>query len=162
MGPKKSQGKYKFDNEGFVHIWSDAATRGRSGRERALAAGYWFASGKANNFACVLDPPIKNNAVEALAVTTGVTHLIRCKISKIHAHTDSQYFADLVNGGYLVKSDPNLYKYENYKILEFFVDLEEKFLRWDSSEPKVSHTLGHSMDFGNLEIDWEVGWTLDR
>ncbi len=32
---------------------------------------------------------------------------------------------------------------------------------WDSFELKVSHTLGHSMDVGNLEIDWEVGWTLD-
>ncbi len=30
MAPKKNQGKYKFDSEGFVHIWTDAATRGRS------------------------------------------------------------------------------------------------------------------------------------
>ncbi len=144
MVPKRSQGKYKFDSEGFVHIWTDAATRGRSDSERASAAGYWLAPCNAENFACTLDPPIKNNAAEALAVTMGVTHLIQCKISKIHVHTDSQYFADLINSGYLIKNNPSLYKYENYEILEFFVDLEEKLktMGWDSFELKVSHPQG--------------------
>ncbi len=104
-------------------------------------------------------PPIKNNAAEAMAVSVGVAHLLRHKVSKIHVHTDSQYFADLINGGYLKKNNPHLYKYENFEILEFFVDLEEKLktMGWNSFDLKVLHTPDHSMDFGHLEIDWEVG-----
>ncbi len=65
-------------------------------------------------------------------------------------HTDSQ-FADLLNGGYLEKNYPNLYKYKNFEILEFFVNLKEKLKTkgWDHFELMVSHIQSHSINFGN-------------
>ncbi len=45
--------------------------------------------------------------------------------------------------------------YENYDALEFFVGLRDKIKSkgYPDFDLKVSHVPGHSVDFGNLEID---------
>ncbi len=118
--PKRTPGKFPFDNEGYVNVWTDAATKKRSDDARASAMGYWFAPEHPDNRAVVLDPLVKNNRTETLAITRVLYHLITNKISKIKVHTDSQYFADLYNGGYLLATNPNIYKYENSQTLVLF------------------------------------------
>ncbi len=161
---KRNMGKCPFDHKGYVNVWTDAATKKRSDDAMPSAVGYWFAPGHPDNRAVVLDPPIKNNRAETLAITMALCHLITNKVSKMMVHTDPQYFADLHNGGYLVATNPNIYKYENSETLEFFLGLEEKLKIRGVSEFKlqVIHVPGHSVDFGNLETDWEVGWIINK
>ncbi len=99
-----------------------------------------------------------------MAIVLALSHLVRNKISKIRIHTDSQYFSDLYNGGYLTLTNPNVYKYENFETLEFFLGLDKKLKTKGVTNfnLQVVHIPGHSTDFGNLEVDWEVGWTIDK
>ncbi len=89
-------------------------------------------------------------------------HLIRNKISKVKM--DSQYVSDLQNGDYLTQANQNLFKYENYELLSFVVDLSSKLEKYGILDfsLKTEHVPGHSLDFGNLEVDWLVGWTVEK
>ncbi len=156
--------QYTYDRDGYVNVWTDAATKGKIDGEKTSAVGYWFAPGHLGNRAYVLDPPIKNNNAETMAVIIAVLHLVKNKIVKIRVKTDSQYIADLYNGDYLSQTNQNLIKYENYELLSFFVDLRAKLENYGIHDfsLKIEHVPGHSLDFGNLEVDWLVGWTVEK
>ncbi len=164
LANRSKPSEFRFDASGYVHVWTDAATRRQDGEILATAVGFWFAPGHPGNHATVLHPPIKNNAAEVMAAKMAVAHLIQNRIYKIHLVTDSQYLADLYNGKYLHKDNPSIYSYENYDELEFFVGLPEvvRVKGWGNFDLKISHCPGHSIDFGNLEVDWEVGWVVDK
>ncbi len=160
---KRNPQTFSYDCQGYVNVWTDAACKGK-GDDRSSGLGYWFSPGHSGNYAAALDPPVKNNKAEVLAVQLAVTHLINNGISKIHVRTDSQYFADLFNENKLSENNQNLTGYENYDVLEFFVGFGDKIKSkgYPDFNLKVSHVPGHSVDFGNLEIDWMVGWTLEK
>ncbi len=99
-----------------------------------------------------------------MAVVIAVLHFIRNKITKIRVKTDSQYIVDIYNGDYLMQANQNLIKYENYDLLSFFLDLRSKLEKYGILDLslKTEHVPGHSLDFGNLEVDWLVGWTVGK
>ncbi len=155
---------FTYDSEGFVNIWTDAATKGKGDEDRASAVGHWLGPGHIGNKAYILDPPIKNNKAETMAIILAILYLIRNRVGKIRIKTDSQYLADLYNGGYLHQTHQNLQKQENLDILMFFIDLlaQTKLHNPANFKLKIEHIPGHAVDFGNLEADWLVGWVLDR
>ncbi len=94
----------------------------------------------------------------------GVINLINDKQFKIRVKTDSQYLVDLYNEKQLTSNNANVIKYQNYDVSSFFVNLEDrvKSKNTENFQLLIEHVPGHTMDYGNLEGDWHVGYYLDK
>ncbi len=151
---KRISQTFNYNYQGYINVWTDGACKGKRDN-KASGLGYWFSPEHSGNYAAALGPPIKNNKAEVLAVQMAVIHLINNGISKIHVRTDSQYFADLFNENALSENNRNLTGYKSYDVLEFFVGLGDKIKckGYPNLNLKVSHVPGHSLDFGNLEVN---------
>ncbi len=89
--------KYSHNESGCVTAYTDAATRGKNESDKCSAIDMWFEQNRPGNRSWALDPPLKNNGAEALAVAMAIVSLVNDKQSKIRIKTDSQYIADLYN-----------------------------------------------------------------
>ncbi len=77
---------------------------------------------------------------------------------------DSQYIADPYNCGYLNEDNTNLIKYDNFDLFAFFIYPNTKMSDHvvQNLDLEIEDVPGHTLNFGNLEVDWIVGRSFDK
>ncbi len=68
---------FTHNGEGFVNIWTDAATKSKGNENCASVVGHCLGPGHIGNKAYILDPPIKNRKAKTMAIILAILYLIR-------------------------------------------------------------------------------------
>jgi ribonuclease HI len=145
--------KFVYDHQGWAHLFTDGAAAGIAPESRLSAVAVWVAHDHRANEAKVTQPAMTNNQAEIFAIVRALEIACSHGVPRVVIHTDSAYVVDLLEQNLLSEENPKLSSYENSEWLGI---LRQAINLFEQGHVRIVHVYGHSVDFGNLEADYQV------